>query len=530
VSFLRKEADSLKRQLLAVDEDLARFRERQGIVSLGDQATAEVAQAAELEAARAKSEAERAALERLIADGTKDTTGTPPYRRLTAFPTLIGNPVVAQLLTTLIQLEDERSDLLLRRTAKDPDVVANRSKIAEVDQQLRGMTLSYLSGLKNQVTSYDAALRARRSASASIPRKAMEEERLSRRPKVLGDVYALVETKLQEARIAEGAADPGVMILDRATIPTDPAWPRKGLILTVAVAVGLILGAALAWIRDQSDEAIRTRTDVFDIADVPVLGFVPHATELRGTDRPNLRRRLMPRSRGAATRSLYAANEAYAWLETSLVFSQAGTTLRTLALTSPLARDGKTVNAVNLATTLAQRGRRVLLMDADLRRGRIHQVLGLSKGPGLAEVLRGEVATIDAVATVPVDGGPATVEVLSCGDCREHPGELLRSDAMRELLDRLAPQYDLVIIDTTPVNLVSDALFVGRLVDGVVLVIRAGVTTAAALADAAQHLRDSGAPVLGVLLNDVDIGRDASYDEGYRYLNQAAAYASAGSR
>jgi tyrosine-protein kinase Etk/Wzc len=169
----------------------------------------------------------------------------------------------------------------------------------------------------------------------------------------------------------------------------------------------------------------------------------------------------------------------------------------------------------------------VLLVDADLRRGRIHEVFNIRRSPGLAEVLAKDLDPDSAILRVTAGRG-RTVDVMPSGECVEHPSALLGSPAFARLLESLRERYDLVVSDSPPVNLVSDALLIGRLMDSVVLVARAGITDVAALTEASRHLRDAGAPLLGVLLNDIDLRRDGGYDEAYRYLEKAGEYAAAG--
>lgn len=550
MQFLRGQSDTLHQKLLTAEEKLRDFRRREGIVSLQDEATSEVVQSADLRTTRTKLEAERSALDRLMkeADATDPAAiGTSPYRRLTAFPTLINNPVISELLGTLSKLENERSDLLMRRTPADPDAQANAARIAQVDAQLRSLTQTYLAGLQNQVASFDGALGSRAARASRIPTKSMEEERLSRNPRVLGDVYSMVQTRLQEARIAESAADPGVTVIDRAGIPDAPVWPRTSLILAVAIAAGLMVGGAGAWMREGMDEAIHTRADVVRAAGAPLLGLVPHIRVLRGKHWRRSAQVLGAREIGSDGVEIHSrrttrapapalllggadpsgvAVEAYAWLETSLGLAQPEAGLRTVAFTSPLAREGKTINAANLAISIGRRGTKVLLVDADLRRGTIHQLFGISRARGLADVLSGTPLG-QAIRSLPLGGGTA-VHVLPRGEGDDHPSTLLRSGEMRGLLEALENRYELVILDLPPVNLVSDPLLIASMVDGVVLVARAGVTDSAALAEAARHLREANAPLLGVVLNDIDLQRDRTYDEAYRYLDEAGAYATVG--
>jgi capsular exopolysaccharide synthesis family protein len=187
-----------------------------------------------------------------------------------------------------------------------------------------------------------------------------------------------------------------------------------------------------------------------------------------------------------------------------------------LVVTSPLPGDGKTTTTANLAITLAQRGYRVLLVDADLRRGQIGTLLRAPESPGLGELLRGTSTLEDAVRTTDV-GGEHVLAYVTAGAPLAHSAALLHSDRMRTLNDQFRRSFEIVLYDTPPLNAVSDAAVLGSLADGVIMVARAGVTPAGALALAAEQLRIARAAVCGIVLNDVDPRRDDAYAEAYQY-------------
>jgi capsular exopolysaccharide synthesis family protein len=228
---------------------------------------------------------------------------------------------------------------------------------------------------------------------------------------------------------------------------------------------------------------------------------------------------LPPVERVALTISAKAAviAEALGVLQTNIAFSSEDGPAKTLVFTSPLSGDGKTTTVVNLALSLAQRGIRVLLIDADVRRGVVHSVFRGAREPGLSEVLRGTTRFESARRGVSV-GDRGVMDYLTSG--KLYPGDygLVASDAMRDLLARVREQYDLVIVDTPPVNIITDAAVLAANADGVILVVRVGVTEAPALSYAVEQLRHVRAAVLGVVLNDIDLQRDAAYDSTYKYF------------
>lgn len=534
VAFLQHQSDTLRDQLAAADQALEAFRQRAGVVSLSDQATSAVTATTDLRMKQSTIDAERTALRQVM---TQSDTSAAATRELAAFPTLIGNPIVANLLHTIGDLESQRTELLVRRTPRDPDVIALATQIKRADAQLHALTTTYLTGLDKQSAAYNHALAAQSAVASRIPGEDLQEDELTRQPKVLSDVYAMVQTRLQEARIAESDANPGVSVIDAPSTPTAPIWPRRGLILAIALILGGCLGTGAGWIREGLDGAIHSRADVSRAVSLPVLGVVPHIAS--GTLSPErmtasavpVSRALPAIGNGWARRqqirdasAVGAVLEAYTWLETSLAFTEPAGELRIIAFTSALAREGKTLTAANFAASVAQHGRRVLLVDADLRRGLVHETFDVPAEPGLADVLQRTTPAPRAIQTVVVGDG-ASLDVLPRGARPAHPTVCLGSTTFTALLRGLQNRYDLVVLDCPPVNLVSDALVIGGRTDGVVLVARAGVTDAESLTQASQHLRDAGVPILGVLLNDIHPQRDASYDRSYYYLEQAGAYA-----
>jgi succinoglycan biosynthesis transport protein ExoP len=213
-----------------------------------------------------------------------------------------------------------------------------------------------------------------------------------------------------------------------------------------------------------------------------------------------------------------AVAEAYAILQTNIAFSGGQDTVKVLVLTSPLPSEGKTTTAVNLALTLCERGLSVCLIDADMRRGQVHDVFGLRRGPGLAEVLQGA-TSFEAACHEARVGEWRSLAVLTSGGPVASPPGLVGSARMRALLEQLRERYDLIVVDTPPVNILTDAALVGVHADGVLLVVRAGATDIAAVGYAMEQLRHVRAPALGVVLNDVDIKRYAAYDGAYKYAS-----------
>jgi capsular exopolysaccharide synthesis family protein len=192
--------------------------------------------------------------------------------------------------------------------------------------------------------------------------------------------------------------------------------------------------------------------------------------------------------------------EAYRTLRTNLIFSQAIQTLRTIVITSPSPKDGKTTTAANLAVTFAQQGMRVLIIDCDMRKARLHNMFALPREPGFSQLLVKQATVEQVVQQTSIEN----LWLISAGLLPANPSELLGSAMARATIESLAGQYDIVILDTPPVHVAADALILGSMANGVLLVLRAGHSERDAAQEALQRLLNVGAHVVGAVLNDPD--------------------------
>jgi capsular exopolysaccharide synthesis family protein len=497
--FLAEQLDTARRQLAAAEDTLRGFREREGVVDPAAEASTGITRRSELQAQRTALEAERRSLGAILTDvRARAASGDPavpsPYRRLVGFPSFVRNPAAAELLRSITAVEDQRALLLQRRTLEDPSVQVLTARVAQLEDQLRGVVVTYYEGLAGQVGALDAALSRSAQQLSRLPGREAEFERLRRRPTTLADVYGLLQTRLKEAQIAEAVEDASVRVVDRATLPRRPVKPNKALVLGLAGVLGLAAGVVLAFLRTQLVPVVHSREDVRRLVGLPVLGVVPRA---RG-------------HAAAATAADGVAAEAYRRLRTNvLAAAQPDGGPAILLVTSPSPAEGKTTVAVNVAAAIARQGSRVLLADADLRHGELTERLLPASGAavrptGLAGVLQaGDDAALPAVGR-PVDVGGAQLDLLAAGRAPAAPADLLAAPAMRRLIERLRASYDVVVIDSPAVNAVADAAVLAGAVDGVLLVVRSGRTRLSAITAALEQLAAVGAPVLGIVLNGGD--------------------------
>lgn len=296
-----------------------------------------------------------------------------------------------------------------------------------------------------------------------------------------------------------------------AGLPIDPVSPDLLILVLLGLVAGLALGVAWAFVRERLDDSLRGRADLEAHAGVPVLAVIPKVPGWRNNREARLVSREQPKS---------AVAEAYRSLRTSIQFASSQRGLKAFMVCSPGSGDGKTTTAANLALMLADAGRRVVLVSADLRKPRLHQFYGMNDGIGLSNVLAGDLQLWEAI----LDPGVENLRLVLAGTVPTRPAELLQSEQMGQVLSGLREVADYVILDTAPILLVADAMALAPLVDGVLLVADSDRTSRTAAAHAREQLEQVGATVVGAVLNNFDPAKARSYRSArdypyqYRYL------------
>jgi capsular exopolysaccharide synthesis family protein len=378
-----------------------------------------------------------------------------------------------------------------------------------------------VAAVRNQVNALDAQidaldnLKTRSTAEiASAPRAETEETRLEQQVAAVQKMSDKLQEDHQKAKMAEAVEAGQVEIVDLAELPVIPIASGKTRKMAIGLIFGLILGVGVAVVIDGMNTSIRRRDDLEKILNVPGLAVIPRflgsetsvsrlAGVLPGKSKNGTNgSRSAKRAQGLVTvhDARSSSAEAYRTLRTNLIFSQSVQTLRTLVVTSPAPSEGKTTTAANLAVSFAQQGMRVLLVDCDLRRSRIHKMFNVPREPGMTELILGQQDQESVVRETGVTG----LYVLPSGVLPPNPSEMLGGERMRKTLAGLSEAFDLIVLDTPPLLAASDAAILATISDGVVLVVRAGVTEAEAGQQAIAQLQSVGARVVGAVLNDPD--------------------------
>ncbi len=339
-------------------------------------------------------------------------------------------------------------------------------------------------------------------------------------------LYAGLQQKLKDAEVSAALKSTNVNVVDKALVPIKPKWPNPLLNMALALVTGLGLGVGVAFVREYLDTSFRSTEEVDRFLDVPALAMIPSVQSLQARSSFRLRD-LNPRTRLAlhgrnGTKSEAARwvridedrnphahlAEAFGCLRTAVLLSPEGPPPRSLLISSSQPGEGKTTVSTNLAISLAQLSRRVLLIDADMRRPSIHRALKIENEAGLSNYLQGESDWRDLTQISGVPG----LTVLTGGPSPATPAELLSTGEMRTLIQEAAAEFDFVLVDS-PALLINaaDARILSSMVDGVVLVVRSGSTPRETVARA----RAQAPNIMGVILNQLDIRSFPSYYSDY---------------
>ena len=469
----------------------------------------------------------------LQTDGGRE--GAEQIAALAASPEVASNGGIVAIYQGLVRYQTARDSVTTGRWSRaesNPDVQALDSLIATYRGRLVRAVQARSDALGAQIGVLDEVMSADAAAITGLPDAEAEEMRLSREVETLQKLVDDLRRQHQESRIDEAVEAGQVEIVDWALAPGAPVGTGTRRRLFFALLVGLMIGGGGALVLDRLNTALVRREEVEGSLHVPVIAVIPRLGEpLRPANRLDLRARLLPRlarrpaDAGGALVTVSdlhsAASQAYRKLRTHLIFSQGGQPPRTLLVTSPAASEGKTTVAANLATTFAQQGLRVALVDGDLRRPRMHAVFGVARTPGLNEVLHGEAPLEEGLRPTSVEG----LHLLPAGRLVAHVSELLGGAAMGRLLRELNARFDVVVVDTPPVLAAADAEILATQADAVLVVLRAGQTERQSAHYAMQQLRAIGARIVGAVLNDPDqkIAGYGKYAYYYDYYTEAAA-------
>jgi tyrosine-protein kinase Etk/Wzc len=416
------------------------------------------------------------------------------------------SPEFTDLVSGYLGLQRKRGELLKEYTSDHPVIQSVDAQILLAADQIRATASAIKGAMKNRERAIKGVLDTYRKKLEALPEVERELAKSQKEVLIQEKIHSFLLEKEQEVRIVRASTVSQIRVVDPATVPIKPIKPNKKRNILLGMILGMMLGVGLAFFTEYLDDSVRDSEELEKRIGVPIYGtipFVKKAYTRRKEKKPHL-----------VIEEMYApVTEAFRTLRTNLFFSKDGKGLKVVAVTSPGPGAGKSFVVANLAALSALLGKRTLVIDADMRDPQQHVVLGVSQKPGLSEVLVGHMSFEDAVKKDHVK----ELRVLTAGKSPPNPAELLGSDSMKELLAKAAESFDMVIIDTPPINLVADPLHLTRMSQFTLMVARSGFTTVKEIEQALNQLRGIQVDSFGMVLNavkPVEMGYGQKY---YRY-------------
>jgi Mrp family chromosome partitioning ATPase/uncharacterized protein involved in exopolysaccharide biosynthesis len=587
--FLEGQLRETERVLSQAQGNLTGFRSRRQLASSSEKAARQQVEMVELDSRGDELRADRRVFQSLLSrlETSNDSARAHELRMLAYSPEFAGDALVGKVLQQLLTYRTRLDSLTTgpwRYSATNPDVVQLRQLVRSTEGELVRAVRARVSGIDERL----AALGDRRSATsgriAALPALEAEEARLDQKVAGLGEFENQLRLEYEKSRISEALAAGDIEIVDLASLPYLPVGVPWWLKVGVAMVFGLIMAVVISILMEMRNRSIREPEELEEVLRLRGLGVIPPVARV-SIGASGLRRlrglgKRLPSGAVAEWPTESAGTEAFRLLYGSLTSASGwGQRRQKILVTSVGPQEGKTLIAANLAVTYAREGARVLLIDCDLRRPRLHKMFQVPRVPGLVEALNLESMTEpveqfgsddepkvtvaafsmvpdlerpkpeamagatsrvssasttqadDDVADVPpaaperlgVRGITATsvkrLSLLPCGAMQQNFAGALNAKSFRRLLRRLDESFNVIILDTPPALVSADAVILAQLADDVLMVIRAGRTDREAAERAYQQLTDAGAHVVGAVLNDPEgcVGRDRELYYAYDY-------------
>jgi capsular exopolysaccharide synthesis family protein len=515
-SWLEGQLATQKRQVEDAERQLQQYREVNGAISLTDRENIVVQKLSLLNAEVTKAKTDRIQQEAMY----MQLQQRRDQATLETFPAIITNAYLQQQKGVLADLLREEAQLSETYGAKNEKIIKIKSQIqdtrskldAEIQKVLQSVQTEYQAAVERE-KNLVRALEDQKAEALRMNDKAIEYNVLQREVDSNKQIYDSLLQRAKETGVSSALDKLGttnIRIVDRAEKPRFPASPRTALDLMLAVIGGALLAVGIVFFFDRIDDRLKTPDEIAHHLGLPHLGLLPLVSKSQASSGYPLLGRAVPPN--------FA--EAFRVIRTNVLFSSADPGGQSVLVTSTGPGEGKSLVAANLAISLAQAGKRVLLLDADLRKPMVHQVFDVPQEPGLSNYLVGSAKAGDVVIKSFIEG----LWLCPAGRLPPNPAELLGSDRCASFLRALRDNhFDWVVVDSPPVMAVADSSIISHVVSGVLFVVGADMTSRHAAGRAVDQLESTRARFFGAVLNRADLERNAYYYRQY-YRREYATY------
>jgi capsular exopolysaccharide synthesis family protein len=521
--WLSKQLTDLQLKVETSQEKLVRYQREHGILGIDEKQNIVTAKLDELNRELTSAEADRIQKE---ARYRLSLSGSPELIAGSDSNTLLGRlrQQESELRTQIAQAEVQMGPAHPRIKDLNNQLVQVQSSLRGEIDKLAGRIRTDYQTASQRESMLRGAMEGQKQQANKLNESAIEYSLLKRDVDTNRQLYEGLLQKLKEASVSAGLKSSNIRVVDVARVPLAPSKPDKRRNVMLALAMGLVGGVVLAFLLEAVDNTVRTPEQAQAITTLPSLGIIPATSNMM----LRAQQKALPdkgKSKEGVELVTYRRpksdiSESYRALRTAILLSASGAPPKVMLVTSALPQEGKTTTSINTAVVLAQKGARVLLIDADLRRPSIHKAFNLKPQIGLSTLLTGSSKLESTVTCLPQ---LPNLFLIPAGPPPPHPAELLGSNLMKQYIEQWRGQYDHIIFDTPPALSVTDSILLSVDMDSVVLVVRSGHTTKAALRRTCELLEQVNARVLGTVVNAVDVN-SPDYYHYYYYGSKYGGY------
>lgn len=491
INFIDERLALVSNELSGVESNLQQFKQQNELINLEQQGQLALTTSADLQKQIIDAEVKIAIVEQMEDFLQKNS------RRLVPASLVVDDP-------TYLNMVQQYNGLLMERDRQVQTSKEDNPVVQQLDDQIETMKRSLLSSLqsiKRGLITGKNALQQKSSQASGQIRRAPEKERafldISRQQEVKQQLYLYLLQKREESAISKSGSLANSRLIEPAVTNPVPVSPKKSLLYLAGLLAGLIIPAAFLYLKELLNNKVQERKDVTSVVNAPILGEIGH----------NATQELVVVQKESRT----PLAEQFRIVRTNLQFILGGGDHKSILITSSMSGEGKSFFSINLASSLAIAGKKVVLVEMDLRKPKISSELGVSNSKGFSSYMIGQTK---------LDELPVQHEgfyVVSSGPIPPNPAELLLQPKVADLFSYLKEQFDYVIVDTPPIGLVTDAILIGKFVNAGIYMVRQNYTFKNQLNIAKELFNDNRIPNISILINDVKVGGRYGYGYGYRY-------------
>jgi tyrosine-protein kinase Etk/Wzc len=526
VNYIDQQREKVKGEWLASINELVKFMKEEGIVDLDLEGKILLERVTALRKELESNQRQMEEVKTKIAEIRKQLANTSKYQVSSRLRE--ENPQIRELNKQLIELNIKLASSKTEYTDSHPVVIALQNQIDSIKKQLKNQIAKtfreeaesinpYYQALIQQLGDHQiqmAELTAKEKILpktineymlklAAIPDKKAKILRLKTEVNIQEKALGLLLEKAYQTEMATLVQSSNINLVEPATVPTMPVKPNLLLNTAIAIFLGLFFGLGLAFLLEYLDDTLKSPDDIKEFEPLPFFGTIPKWKDGEGI----LINQMDSRSR---------MPEAYRAIKNSLRFAAVDKQLKVILVTSALAEEGKSVTVANLGISFSRDNKKVLLLDADLRRPYLHKLFGLSNKIGFSNVIRGDIQLGEAIQQTPVEG----VYLLPSGQPPPNPDQYIESPRAQELIENLKGRFDLIIIDSPPILATHDAVVLAKYADAAIDVLEAAKVTKKALSLTREYLANTQIPLLGTILNKFGKDHEGYYYNYYRYYSE----------